>query len=179
MSGVLFSPHNDDETLFASFTIIRYRPHVVVCFESTSDYGDLKLRERETRAAAENVLRAAGVSQWASEREEDLVERMRTLDRNRTPARVWAPSPEASHPDHVAVAVAAAKVFGSRLTTYHTYDGGGKVRRGPLVPHEPGWTQLKLLALARYESQIRHPRANQFFMADLAEYYGLETPFRI
>lgn len=174
VSGVLFSPHNDDETLFAAFTLLRHRPHVVVCFESTGDYGDAKVREAETLDAAVNVLGAAGVTQWSARGVADLVERMVAMDRETTPARVWAPDPQASHPDHIAVATAAAKVFGSRLTTYHTYDQSGKVRIGTAVRHEPGWTQQKLRALARYDSQIRHPRANQFFMDDLREWYGTE-----
>lgn len=173
VSGVLFSPHNDDETLFAAFTLLRHRPHVVVCFESSGDYGDSKMREAESTDAAVSVLGAAGLTQWASRGFDHLVEQMVQLDRTTRPGRVWAPDAQASHPDHVAVARAAFKVFGSRVSTFHTYDQDGKVRGRP-VPHEPGWTQQKLRALARYDSQIRHPRANQFFMGDLLEYSGME-----
>lgn len=165
-AGVLFSPHSDDETLFAAFTILRYRPAVVVCFGSAGDYGSTETREAETRDAM-TVLGGGPVEQWNGG---DLVAQMRAYDERCHPDRVWAPSSRASHPDHVAVAMAARQVFGARVTAYHTYDLFGKFREGDPVQHEPAWTSQKLRALARYQSQILHPRANQFFQWDLDEY---------
>jgi hypothetical protein len=167
--GVLFSPHNDDETLFAAFTIQRHRPRVVVCFPSPANYGDAAMRADESRLAV-GVLGGAAFEQWAGG---DLVAQMRELDARVRPTRVWAPDPRASHPDHVAVARAAREVFGSRLTTYHTYDEAGKVRDGQLVTFEPEWVYHKLRALILYESQATHPRAFKFFTWDLAEFYGI------
>ncbi len=167
-NAILFAPHNDDETLFAAFTVLRYRPRVVVCFESSGDYGDPEKRLAESRDAGA-VLGAASVEQWKGG---DLVAQMRALDARDRPSRVFAPDPKASHPDHVATAEAAAEVFGDRLTTYHTYDKKGKVRTGRLVTFEPAWIQQKLRALARYTTQIRHERAHEFFTWDLREYYG-------
>lgn len=167
-NGVLFAPHNDDEALFAAFTVLRYRPQVVVCFPSSGDYGDPVLRENETREAM-GVLGAAGVEQWQGGA---LVAQMRAYDARATPTRVWAPHPHASHPDHVAVAKAAAEVFGDRVTTYHTYVDGQKVREGGEVPYEPTWVAQKLRALLRYPSQLTHPRAHAFFLNDLREYTG-------
>lgn len=165
-TAVLFSPHSDDETLFASFTILRYRPRVVVCFPSSGDYGDTAARTAETIDAM-SVLGGNQVEQWNGG---DLVERMREFDRRARPTMVFAPSPRASHPDHIAVALAAAAVFGNRVTRYHTYDASGKVRDGDEVEFEPAWIGQKLRALARYESQINHPRACGFFAEDLREY---------
>jgi hypothetical protein len=167
-NGVLFAPHNDDETLFAAFTILRHRPTVVVCFPSAGDYGDSALRENETREAM-GVLGAAGVEQWQGGA---LVAQMRAYDARVNPTRVWAPHPRASHPEHVAVARAAAEVFGDRLTTYHTYVDGRKVREGIEVAFEPAWVEQKLRALLRYPSQLAHPRAHIFFSDDLREYQG-------
>ena len=167
-SCVLFTPHNDDETLFAAFTVLRYRPRVVVCFPSTGDYGDPAVREAETREAME-ILGGFPVDQWDGG---DLVARMRAIDRTARPLRVWAPDRDASHPDHVAVAEAAAKVFGDRVATFHTYNERGKVRHGSRVVPPPEWIGQKLRALARYQSQINHPRAHAFFLDDLHEYLG-------
>lgn len=170
VAGVLFSPHSDDEALFASFTILRHRPKVVICYQSTGDYGDPEVRERESRAACA-VLGAACVEQWDGG---DLVEQMRRLDERERPERVWAPNLQASHPDHVLVARAAWEVFGSRLRTFHTYDAAGKVRSGTPSDYRPEWVYAKLRALVRYESQATHPRASEFFTWDLAEYLGEE-----
>lgn len=165
LNGTLFAPHNDDETLFAAFTILKYRPRVVVCYPSVGDYGDPLVREQETRDAM-SVLGGGPVEQWARG---DLEAQMREFDARLHPVRVWAPDLNASHPDHVAVALAAINVFGDRVHRYHTYNGD-KVRRGAEAPFEPEWVQQKLRALARYTSQIIHPRANQFFTWDLKEY---------
>ena len=168
LAGVLFSPHADDEALFASFTILRHRPDVVICFPSAGDYGDTDARLAESRDAC-SILGAAGVEQWQGG---DLAAQMRAYDERVHPARVWASDPRASHPDHVAVALAAAEVFQERLTTYNTYDAAGKVRAGTQAEFEPEWVESKLRALARYTSQLRHPRAHAFFVEDLREYHG-------
>jgi LmbE family N-acetylglucosaminyl deacetylase len=164
--GVLFSPHADDETLFAAFTILRHRPDIVVCFGSAGDYGPTDVRTAETREAM-TVLGGGVVEQWGGG---DLVAQMRSYDARVNPVRVWAPHEDASHPEHVAVARAARQVFGDRLQAFHTYDVSGKVRRGRPVAFEPAWVQQKLRALLRYETQVRHPRACQFFTWDLLEY---------
>lgn len=168
LPGTLFAPHNDDEALFAAFTILRHRPRVVVCFGSAGDYGDSAVREAETRDAM-TILGAAAVEQWAGG---DLIAQMRAFDARAHPIRVWAPDVRASHPDHRAVAYAALEVFGDRVSTYHTYINGQKVRNDRPVPFEPAWVGQKLRALARYQSQIEHPRAHAFFVDDLLEYHG-------
>lgn len=170
--GVLFSPHADDETLFAAFTILRHRPAVVICYPSERDYGSTEARLAESREACA-ILGATGVEQWQGG---DLVEQMRAYDEQYQPVRVWAPDERASHADHVAVARAAREVFGDRLTTFHTYVGDTKIRDGRLAPYEPEWVYAKLRALTRYETQATHPRASAFFTADLLEYQGGERP---
>lgn len=171
---VLLSPHNDDETLFAAFTIMAHAPHVVVCFPSSRDYGEPAVREAETRAAL-GILGAPSFEQWDGK---DVLARLKAMDARCKPSVVWAPSPLCSHPDHVEVADAAMKVFGTRLRHYHTYDVGAdkwpeKVRLGDAVPVTGHMVKLKLRALLAYESQINHPRARMFFVQDLAEYVDL------
>lgn len=164
--ALLLEPHADDAALFASFTAIRYKPRVVTCFPSSGDYGDTDVRHAETRAAMA-ILGAGPCEQWYGT---DLVAKFRALDAKIRPTRVWAPSTDTSHPDHRAVAVAAAEVFGDRLTRFHTYNAEGKVRTGAPVPFEPGWVERKFRALACYRTQLAHPRARVFFADDLAEY---------
>lgn len=166
VTSVLFSPHNDDETLFASFTILRHRPRVVVCFKSCGDYGDPVLREAETRDAM-SVIGGEPVEQWAGG---DLIAQMRELDARVHPTTVFAPARLASHPEHVAVSLAADEVFGERVKHYQTYTEDGKVTSGQRTAFEPEWVLAKLKALSRYQSQATHPRACKFFTWDLNEY---------
>jgi LmbE family N-acetylglucosaminyl deacetylase len=164
--AVLFSPHADDETLFAAFTVIREQPRVVVCFPSAGDYGSTDTRHAESAAAVE-LLGGGPVDQWQGG---DIEAQMRELDRRLSPPVVFAPHVKSSHPDHQAVAKAAKAVFGARVQSFHTYVDGAKVRDGAPVPFEPSWVGLKLRALASYQTQIAHPRASRFFADDLIEY---------
>lgn len=166
--SLLLSPHQDDETLFAAFTLIRYRPQVVVCFPSSEDYGSTDRRLDESRKAVA-ILGCGPVTQWDGV---DIEDKMRALDALIRPTRVFAPSKDASHAEHLAVARAAGNVFGDRLTRYHTYNmpKGGKVRTGSPVAFEQSWVELKREALQCYRSQWAHPRARIFFDDDLAEY---------
>lgn len=156
---LLLSPHADDETLFAAFTIIRYRPQVVICYPSSGDYGDTETRLSESRAAVA-ILGGGQVHQWDGT---DLAAKMRAIDERLRPTIVFAPSDVTSHPEHAAVAAAAAEVFRSRLHRFHTYRNGEKVRAGNPVPFEPGWPELKRQALACYVTQRAHLRAAMFF----------------
>lgn len=165
LPGTFFAPHNDDEALFGAFTILKYRPRVVVCYASPPHYGDARVRERESREAV-TILGGGEFEQWAGG---DLVAQMREFRDRVHPVRVWAPHPQASHPEHVAVSQAAREVF-EEVVFYHTYDEAGKVRAGEVVEFEVGWIETKHRALLRYESQIKHPRAHQFFAWDLLEY---------
>jgi len=165
-STLLLSPHSDDEVLFAAFTIIRHRPRVVICCPSSGDYGDTATRFEESKRAVA-MLGGATIEQWDGE---DLVARMRSIDARLSPSRVWAPSAATSHPDHLKVAMAAREVFGDRLTCFHTYIDGEKVRDGEAVAFEQGWTTRKRDALQCYATQWDHPRARQFFRWDLPEY---------
>lgn len=165
--SVLLSPHADDEALFGAFLILRHRPHVVICYPSGGDYGSTEERFAESRAAV-SILGGAGVEQWDGD---DIETKMRALDARLRPTLIFAPNIDASHPEHRAVAAAAAVVFGGRVRWFHTYDDMGKVRRGTPTPHEPGWAERKREALACYRTQIEHPRARKFFEDfDLAEY---------
>jgi LmbE family N-acetylglucosaminyl deacetylase len=168
--NLLFAPHSDDESLFAAFTVLRFCPRVIICFPSTRDYGATDTRLHETQRAMD-YLGGAGVEQWDGY---DLVGKMRSLLPDFAIGdRVFAPSPDTTHPDHRCVSRSAVEAFGAdRVTLYHTYKDGLKVRSDKQVSFEPAWVQRKLLALAQYTSQLEHPRANQFFTHDLLEYYA-------
>lgn len=179
MSGVLFSPHSDDEALFACYTVLRHRPTVVICFPSERDYGNTNVRYHESRMAMFGCG-VRDVVQWHARTAEDLAALMRRYDEVAQPAVAWAPSEEASHMQHAQVAVAAQAVFGDRVRQYHTYDHAGKVRRGRKVPIEPGWEDIKRASLRCYETQIRHPRAGKFFEEaryELDEYEAVPSPW--
>lgn len=164
---LFLSPHFDDETLFGAYSILRHRPRVVVCFPSERDYGDNAIREVETREAL-NILGGVFHAAWDGT---DLQAKMAEYDAKHRPEIVFAPSVQTSHPQHVAVAKAAAAVFGDRLVRYHTYQGEQRVTDGTeVVPADPAWVNRKARALERYRTQLAHPRAKVFFGHDQREF---------
>lgn len=173
MNAIVLSPHNDDETLFAGFTVMREKAHVIVCFPSVRDYGDTDTRTKESMGAV--GLLGGTFEQWnvPAGDEDWLHSRLFWLAKEHPGVRAYAPASYASHPDHVLLAQAAADVFRGRLTEYHTYVAGpNRVTSDRFVQYTPAMYDKKLRALAFYQTQIQHPRARVFFGPDQKEWYG-------
>jgi LmbE family N-acetylglucosaminyl deacetylase len=181
--NVFLSPHNDDETLFGAFTILRERPLVVVVFKGHPRSGDPALRQWESECAM-TMLDRPDFEQWPIEQEpegirlvsspklHELEEAFRALDAREHPEKVWAPAlSPCGNVEHVAVGSVANTVFGSRVVHYHTYHGGKKVQSGKPVDFQPKWLEAKHRALACYGSQFGRG-ARVWFMSDLYEWYA-------
>lgn len=173
--SVLLAPHNDDESLFAAYTCLRYRPLVISCLRSFvaatwPDGPTWEQREPESVAAC----RVLGVEQeqrtypddappWAALRAD-----LATLDVD----RVWAPLPEpGGHPHHNAIGEMARELF-PRVEFYATYRHVlGKTTTGTLVVPEPGWEEVKRRAMSCYVTQAAHPMTQAAFNEwDISEY---------
>lgn len=181
--NVFLSPHNDDETLFGAFTILRHRPAVIVVFEGHPRSGDPETRKMETSRALD-ILGAAKYEQWliqqeaadlrecSAEKHRELEIAFRALDEREHPTIVWAPAiSPCGNAEHIAVGRVALAVFGKRVQPYHTYWAGQKViQQNKPVPYEPAWIGYKHLALECYRSQFE--KAGRHFMEDLREWYA-------
>lgn len=182
MSAVLFAPHRDDETLFASFTCLREKPDVIVCLDAGGDV-------TETNAAME-VLGCVWMQwpfraqhpDWDSIREQIAIQALE-YDHCFAPEPAWVANghePHRATPDgwgvlqHDRIGQFALEAFGpDRFTGYHTYTRwGGKVREGIEVAYEPEWLLFKLRALACYRTQIMYEATAPHFAADLSEWYA-------
>ncbi len=186
MTDLLLAPHNDDETLFGSFTILRERPMVIICLRSQVQedrYGILaSTREKETQSA----LWWLGQPTWKQcmtldndpNYADKLVDDFETLDYVHAPERVWAPHWEVGgHEQHNGVAIAASGIFGKRVQPYLTYKRGQKHSNGQIRSHgreieyEPSWVWLKMRALCCYRSQIELDNTRPWFMDDTLREY--------
>lgn len=176
MRSLFLAPHSDDETLFGAFVIQRYHPHVAILFPSSGDYGNTIERANESAAAC-LLLGADQPQQFYTGSGDELVANLQHLLKVHRPDVVWAPSHVTSHPDHRAVHNAAVVVFGAAVRRYDTYEMHEewpvKVRLQPRLTPTAIEIERKLLALAKYQTQLRHPRAYRFFMQDLHEYAEL------
>ena len=171
--NLFLSPHNDDEALFGSYILLRYKPLVVVCFRGrrARHLPGPEVRNAET-AAAMKILgcdhQCLGVicdpSNW---------NRLERLLKAYEPERVWAPLPEPEgHLDHNGVGELALKLWPGRVSLYATYSHNGDTRTqtGTAIEPDPSWPELKRKALKCYRSQRAKPDTAFHFERPLAEY---------
>lgn len=183
MTALLLSPHNDDETLFAAFTILRHRPTVVTCFQSfvQEQRGGptWQTREAETVRAVSCLGADRPIQLLVRDDKPDetmlrsLLTHIRDADRWDI---VFAPAvEEGGHDQHNLVGELAVEIFGGfRVMLYLTYvRGSGKTRSDCEAPYEPGWPSAKLRAMAEYESQIELGNTSTWFIDEtLREWYA-------
>jgi len=195
MTRCLFlAPHNDDETLFGAFTLLAWRPDVIVCYRSEKqDVHGIRpvTREMETGMALRlltgdfHAYLQATVPDTASDAVataalrpifEDAHE---ILGTSRDPYDlVFAPAVEdGGHEQHSLIGDLALRVFGERVVPYLTYRRGfGRSTSSVEVPFMPDWPALKLAAMSFYRSQIALPSTAPWFIDHgLREFYAEGT----
>ncbi|MDH4038584.1 MAG: PIG-L family deacetylase [Candidatus Krumholzibacteria bacterium] len=175
--AILFSPHADDESLFAAYMCLRYKPLVVVCFGDMRAQHHLGINAGERTAetsAAMDVLECEWDMLPITDRvdpaslslaREQLVACMEELRDSERWTTVIAPAWEHNgHEGHNLVADCATKVWGTNIIRYLTYmRGSGRTTSGLEVTPEPGWRALKYRALACYASQIEERSTRPWF----------------
>lgn len=184
MTALLLCPHNDDETLFASFTILRHQPDVVTCLRSYVQEqrgGPNYLKREDETVMALAVLGSICRRQQLPVRDDtpdpEMLTRLLAEIRHANDYDVvFAPAVEdGGHDHHNLVGECALHVFGGDVVVpYLTYRrGSGKSRSGNEVPFEPGWPRLKLRAMAEYASQIELESTSFWFVDEtLREWYA-------
>lgn len=178
--SIFLSPHNDDETLFGAFTLLREKPLVVIVFDSFVQPSrgnpgtEWTVRRAESIAACKILgceVEFLGFSDGDDHVSADAIRR-RINVAGLMRQKVFAPAVElGGHAQHNLVAASIEN--GPKVTRYMTYTPAGKSTSGHVVPIlEPGWIGLKLQALACYGSQWA-PRLGCYphFLRDQTEYY--------
>lgn len=179
MNPIVLAPHGDDETLFAAYTCMRARAHVIVCSHDP-DPDVRKQRSLETT----NAIQILGCShhEWpmsSSNMDWDKArEHLEAWNSSRLVASVadtvYAPAvdPE-GHEQHNRIGEMALEVFGEKVIPYLTYaPRGQRQTEGREVVPTAEEIQRKLRALACYRSQIEHPSTRAWFfeLLDLREW---------
>lgn len=180
MNAILFAPHGDDETLFAAFTCMRERLHVIVCSHDANP----EIREERSRETT-NAITILGCSHhewpmsaadmdWHQARE--WMENWNSPERvDSPPKRVFAPAvhPE-GHEQHNRIGALALAVYGDKVIPYCTYAPRGQRQEGRLpVVATPEMIARKLRAIACYRTQIENPSTRPWFydLLDLREWH--------
>lgn len=174
---IFVSPHNDDETLFGTFTILREKPLVVVVFDSyVQTNRGLAGTWQERRAETEAAMEILGVGvQFLGFRDDDGTVTPDAIGKRLDyfhGTQEFLPAFERDgHYHHNTVALAR-----TQATRYLTYTTAGKSVSNCRVPIEdPNWIELKLKALSCYKSQFNlDPRMGCWphFLRDQTEYYA-------
>jgi LmbE family N-acetylglucosaminyl deacetylase len=183
VTALLLAPHNDDETLFAGFSVQRFSPHVVTCFQSWAQEQrggpSHSVRQEETIRACWN-LGATDWEQWLVRDDAPDAEMLAALLIEIRDRQGWdmvlAPAFEdGGHEQHNLVAEMALGVFGEhRLVTYLTYvRGSGKTRSDTEVPFDAMMVSKKMRAMSCYRSQIAVENTRYWFCDEtLREWYA-------
>lgn len=169
--SIFLSPHNDDETLFGAFTLLREKPLVVVI---TDGYIQAERGERvtamERRFETRQAMELLGCSVlFGGIRDTELTKEAleRALKRLYTTDIVYAPKPYPNgNPQHNLVGEVAA-LF-PNVVYYATYSKDNLYEIGDveIKPTEEE-LQLKQKALQCYESQLKLPSTRPHFEAVL------------
>lgn len=176
MSAILFSPHNDDAVLFASFLILEHDPHVITVLRSCAqaDHGVSAEEREEEDVCAMETLGVTLFEQWPEPDVNPDWDAIRAMMRDLPkPDLVIAPAWEkGGHEQHNEIARLVSEVFitSREVVSYLTYTTGGvRSTGGRLLEPQAEWLFRKHSALACYQSQARTPSFVHFIEA-LDEY---------
>lgn len=159
--NLFISPHNDDETLFGAFTLLREKPLVLIVTDSWIQFTrgeDCSAEDRwQETLKAMQVLKCPVVRGGirddiiGAEAVKELLEKFSGFDKVYAPAIIVN-----GNPHHNLIGEVAAEVFGDKLVRYMTYskDNLYAVGKQELKP-EPEEIALKKMAFDCYPSQLK------------------------
>ncbi len=163
---LLLSPHNDDEVLFAGYTVARETPLVLVVFDSfvqpSRGFAEAGIVQRRNETLigvtmltdGRSKVRFCGLRDDTNYDPKDIFQSIcQTVPEDIE--EVWAPAFEKDgHDGHNAVALAADN-FACPTQRYTTYTRTlGRTRTPNIVKPEGSHVRKKLRALSMYKSQI-------------------------
>ena len=177
---LLLSPHNDDECLFAAYTLMREKPLVIVVTDSDAHVAEgvtLQQRREESRRACELLgvpVVFLGMKDGTLEQEKaDLKRRLEPFAAQPW-THVYAPAIQGGHRDHDALGDIVSSMF-SPVSYYATYSKGECFTPvGREIKPAIEEVERKNRALDCYPSQIRLARTVSRFdvVRGRSEYLG-------
>lgn len=158
---LLLSPHNDDECLFAAYTLMREKPLVIIVTDSDAHVAEgvtAHDRREESRRACELLgvpVVFLGLKDGALEHLKNDLKRRLEPFAAQSWAHVYAPAIQGGHKDHDAVGEVVSSMF-SPVSYYATYAPGECFTpAGREIVPTPEEVERKNRALNCYPSQIQ------------------------
>lgn len=170
MRTILLAPHNDDEQLFASYTIQREKPLVIICTDSfiQPNRGDIGCSAEERRAESQKAAELLGYEvvflgiRDTQLTEENLIEALQLYG---DAEKVYAPTIQGGNHQHDLVGKVAKETF-RNCVQYTTYTKTELWTKGEIevIPSEEEKNK-KIQALNCYQSQINLASTRPHFLA--------------
>lgn len=169
--NIFLSPHNDDESLFGAFTLLRVKPLVVIVTDSFKQPWTNWITRRNETLKAAKILGVEVCFLGIPDKdltEEILQEKLQYF----LPERVFAPT--GSHKDHDLVRKVAKELWGDKVNYYTTYEGTNyHIARGFEVVPTIEEIELKNKALDCYTSQLTKNAPHFDAVRGKSEYYDI------
>ena len=166
---LLLSPHNDDECLFAAYTLMREQPLVVIVTDSDAHLAEgitaQQRREESTRACELLGVPVVflGLKDGTLDQQKPELRRRLEPFASQPWTHVYAPAIQGGHKDHDALGEVVSSMF-SQVSYYATYAlGECFTAAGREIIPTPEEVDLKIRALKCYPSQIRLARGESRF----------------
>lgn len=168
---IVLAPHNDDESLFLAYTLMRVKPLVIVVTDSyiqpaRGDKGCEPAKRRQETIEAMKIAECPVLFMNIPDTildEKILRERLKGLN----PARVYAPAiHEGGNVHHNIVGKVALEMFGDRCERYTSYNSTELYIEGNFeIKPTQEEKNLKGKMLACYTSQVNLPSTRPHFEA--------------
>lgn len=161
----LLSPHPDDETLFASYTIMREKPIVIILTHPTEQGNNAGERIFEAYSACQILgvpVMFLGIPENKFS-EEILREKLSQL--NITDETVIAPALDGGHIHHDITHKVATDMFWN-VKYYKTYGKGETRAEGWEVEPTDEEREIKQRAMNCYKTQRENPLTAHYFLTD-------------
>lgn len=170
---ILISPHNDDESLFACYTIMREKPLVVIVYngDQHSDKFGIPVQERKHESAEAMKLLGVEVeylnmSDWGDDM--DYYTMCSRLEKYK-PDKVYAPA-KGKNPQHNLVSIVCDDTF-KNVVHYCTYDDDLLQKGSIEIKPTKEEMELKNKCLDCYKSQLKINPHHFEAVRNKSEYY--------
>ncbi len=165
---LLLAPHSDDEALFASYTILRLKPVVVICTDYDGSRGPTSQERRGESIEAMKILGAKVIFLGIPERELTQKSLLDNLKGIRSRLEIYAPAVQGGHPHHDLVGSSVCASIRYSTYTKTSLHPSGDVE---IVPTDKEF-ELKKMALACYKSQWKlNPQHFEAVLEARSEFY--------
>ncbi len=157
---LFISPHNDDETLFGAFTLMREKPLVLIVTDSWIQFNRGEICTAQDRWEETcNAMKILECSVIRLGIRDDIIEERhleQSFIRFNNFDKVYIPSLQGGNPHHDMINKVGKKIFRDRSVEYTTYTKSELYTVGKIeIKPTPEEIELKNKALDCYISQVR------------------------